>query len=299
LEVAGEDWRADVLVRGPLGQCAAVEVQLATLTPDVVSDRMRRHRAARVTTLWVLSERRPNWAKQFATVLVDGNDFVVDTVLIGGAKSRDRPVPAGAATINRMVARWTQDRLSPIEDTEGLWLRSTYMPPVTQYFQLDGCVDDYFESQRSKRAILAQSAASKRQAEALAAQARVPANIAMATSLAAFKSWFDAQTKWKCWFGTPGRPDPLSAAHGTPWSLELGVLVLIGGFDPQYVFAHVEPHGVSPNKDPRVAAWTTGSDPDVDTSGFAVIYTPESVLGLADIPRSQMKPYYPRRRSAR
>jgi NOL1/NOP2/fmu family ribosome biogenesis protein len=71
------------------------------------------------------------------------------------------------------------------------------------------------------------------------------------------------------------------------------------GLDPQYVFARVEPHGVSPNKDPRVAAWTTGADPDVDTSGFAVVYTPENVLGLADIPRSQMKPYYPRRRNTR
>jgi hypothetical protein len=247
----------------------------------------------------ILSERRPNWAKQFSTVLVDGNDLVVDTVLLDISKSAARPVPASAATINRMVARWTQGRLTPIEDSEGLWFRSIYMPPVTQYFQLDGCVDDHFESERARRAVLALSAASLRQTEALAAQARVPANIAMATSLAAFKAWFDAQTKWKCWFGTPGMPDPRSAAHGTPWSLELGVLVLIGGFDPQYVFARVEPHGVSPNKDPRVAAWTTGADPDVDTSGFAVVYTPENVLGLADIPRSQMKPYYPRRRNTR
>ena len=78
--------------------------------------------------------------------------------------------------------------------------------------------------------------------------------------------------------------------------MEVGVAVLIGGFDPQYVFALAEPHRASPNLDRRVAAWTTGLDPEVDTSGFDIVYTPGSVLGLADIPRSQMKPYRPRRR---
>ena len=89
------------------------------------------------------------------------------------------------------------------------------------------------------------------------AQARVPVDQAMIASLHTFKGWFNAQTKWKCWLGMPGLPDSEGAVRGRPWETEQGMLILIGGLDPQFVFARAEPHGVAPNKDPRVAAWTT------------------------------------------
>ena len=118
----------------------------------------------------------------------------------------------------------------------------------------------------------------------------------MAESLAAFREWFNAQTQWKCWFGTRTYRDPYSAAHVAEWSPEVGVSVLIGAFDPRYAFALAEPHRASPKLDKRVAAWITGLDPEVDTSGFTIVYTPDSVLELANIPRDRLKPYRPGRR---
>jgi len=117
----------------------------------------------------------------------------------------------------------------------------------------------------------------------------------MAESLTAFREWFNAQTKWKCWFGTRTYRDPFSAAHVAEWSLEVGITVIIGAFDPRYVFAVAEPHQASPKLDKRVAAWTTGRDSQVDTSGFATVYTPDCVLELANIPRDGLKPYGTRR----
>jgi hypothetical protein len=296
LEVAGDDWRADVLVCSPQGHRVAVEVQLATITPDAVNDRMRRHRAADVTTLWVLSEKRPQWATKFSTVLLDTNDLVVDTVMLASAQQNTRPAPARNATVDLLATRWAEGRLTPVEDLEKLWPQYQSEAPVTQYFQLDHCIESHFKRARADREHHERSAEGLRQAAALAKQARLPAEDAMAASLAAFKEWFEAQTGWKCWFGRRNERDPYFAAHATEWSQERGVTVLIGAFDPKYVFALVEPHQASPTLDCRVAAWTTGVDPDADTSGFAIVYAPDSVLGMADIPRSQLKPYQPRRR---
>lgn len=296
LEVADDDWRADVLVCSPRGQRVAVEVQLATMTLDAAQDRMRRHRDADVTTLWVPSEKRPRWATQFSTVLLDADDLVVDTVLLASAQRDAHPAPAQAATVHLLATRWAEGRLSPVEDPEHLWPQYRDEPNVTQYFQLDHCADEHFVRVRARRESDKQSAAGLRHAAALAKQARLPAENAMAESLTAFKEWFNAQTKWKCWFGTRTFRDPFSAAHVAEWSSEVGVSVLIGAFDPRYVFALAEPHRTSPKLDRRVAAWTTGLDPEVDTSGFTVVYTPESVLELADIPHDRLKPYRPRSR---
>lgn len=296
LEVAGDDWRADVLVRGYQGQRVAVEVQLATLTLDAAQDRMRRHRAAGVTTLWVLTEKRPRWATQFSTVLLDANDLVVDSVLLAGAQRDARPSPAGPATVELLATRWAEGRLSTVEDSENLWPSHPGSPGATQYFQLDLCADNHLLRIRAERERYEQSAAGRRHAAAVAKQARLPAENVMAESLAAFQAWFNAQTQWKCWFGTRTYRDPFSAAHVAEWTPEVGVTVLIGAFDPRYVFALAEPHRASPKLDKRVAAWTTGHDPEVDTSGFAIVYTPASVLEFANIPRDRLKPYRPGRR---
>ena len=295
LEVAGDDWRADVLVRGPRGQRVAVEVQLAALTLDAAQDRMRRHRVAGVTTLWVVTEKRPRWATQFSTVLLDADDLVVDTVLLAGPQPVARPAPAHAATVHLLATRWAEGRLSPAEDHEQLWPKFPGEPRVTQYFQLDQCADNHFRRVRTQRERDEKSAAGQRRAAALAKQARLPAENVMAESLTAFREWFNAQTKWKCWFGTRTYRDPFSAAHVAEWSLEVGITVIIGAFDPRYVFAVAEPHQASPKLDKRVAAWTTGRDSQVDTSGFATVYTPDCVLELANIPRDGLKPYGTRR----
>ena len=184
-EVAGDDWRADVLVCGSQGQRAAVEVQLATLTLDAAQDRMRRHRAAGVTTLWVLSENRPRWATQFSTVLLDANDFVVDTVLMAGAQRGDRPTSAGAATVDLLAMRWTEGRLTAVEDPEQIWPEHLVEHRGTQYFQLDRCVDNHFDHVRAERELHERSAESLRNAAALAKQARLPAENAMVESLTA------------------------------------------------------------------------------------------------------------------
>ena len=296
LEIAGADWRADVLVCGPQGQRVAVEVQLAALTLDAAQDRMRRHREAGVTTLWVLSEKRPRWATQFSTVLLNADDLVVDTVLLAGAQRVARPTPAQAATVHLLATRWAEGRLTAVEDPEQLWPDYLGDHRGTQYFQLDRCVDDHFGHVRAERERHERSAEAQRCAAALAKRARLPAENVMAESLAAFQTWFNAQTKWKCWFGSRPTRDPLVAAHGAEWSLERGIVILIGAFDPRYVFALAEPHQASPKLDQRVAAWTTDRDPDVDTSGFAIVHTPDSVLGLADIPHDRLKPYRPRSR---
>ena len=293
LEVAGVDWRADVLACGPQGQRVAVEVQLAALTLDIAQDRMRRHREAGVTTLWVFSGKRPRWATQISTVLLDAHDFVIDTVLLSGLQRDAGPSPARAATVYRLVTRWAEGRLSAVEDPEHLWLHYGSESRVTQYFQLDRCVDNHFRRVRAERERYERSAAGRRQAAALAKQARRPAENMMAESLNTFQKWFNAQTNWKCWFGTRTYRDPFSAAHVGEWSPEVGVIVLIGAFDPRYVFAIAEPHRASSKLDRRVAAWTSGLDSDVDTSGFNVVYTPGSVLGLANIPRDRLKPYRP------
>lgn len=283
-------------MRGPQGQRVAVEVQLAALTVDAAQDRMRRHREAGVTTLWVLSEKRPRWATQFSTVLLDADDFVVDTVLLAGAQRDARPAPARAATVHLLATRWAEGSLSPVEDPEHLWPQYPGEPRVTQYFQLDRCADNHFRRARAERERYEKSAAGRRHGAALAKQARLPVENAMAESLAAFQAWFNAQTKWKCWFGSRTVRDPFFATHVTEWSPAFGVVVLIGAFDPRYVFALAEPHRASPKLDRRVAAWTTGLDPEVDTSGFSVVYTPDSVLGLADTPHDRLKPYRPRSR---
>ena len=296
LEVAGDDWRADVLVCGPQGQRVAVEVQLAGLTPDAAQDRMRRHRAAGVTTLWVLSEKRPRWSTQFSTVLLDADDLVVDTVLLAGAQRDVRPAPARSATVHLLARRWAEGRLTAVEDPEQLLPQYLGDHPGTQYFQLDRCVDDHFGHVRAERERRERSAEAQRHAAALAKRSRLPAENAMAESLTAFQEWFDAQTNWKCWFGTQTHRDPFTAAHVAEWPLERGIVILIGAFDPRYVFALAEPHQASPKLDQRVAAWTTDRDPNVDTSGFAIVHTPDSVLGLAGIPHDRLRPYRPRSR---
>jgi hypothetical protein len=300
LEVAGDDWRADVLVCGPQGERVAVEVQLASLSLDAAQDRMRRHQAAGVTTLWVLSERRPQWATKFATVLLDTDDFVVDTVLTPRLAGTATPALASAAPVELLAARWTQGRLTPLQDPEQLWPEYFGGPRDTPYFQLDHCIDSYVRRARAEnereRERYEKAASDRREAAALAKEARLPVEWAMAESLSAFQEWFNAQTRWKCWFGTKAKRDPFSAAHDIEWSEDAGVVVLIGAFDPRYVFALAEPHRSSPKLDRRVAAWTLGLDPKVDTSGFRAAYTPDSVLDLADIPHSQLKPYQPRRR---
>jgi hypothetical protein len=117
----------------------------------------------------------------------------------------------------------------------------------------------------------------------------------MAQSLREFVAWCERQTNWKCWFGRQRDRDSDRAAKEVPWDLQVGIDVLIGGLRPRFVFALAEPHRVSPKKDHRVAAWTTGNDSDVNTSRFATVYTPASVLGLADIPDDQLKPLQSRR----
>jgi len=262
-------------------------------------DRMRRHRTG-VTTLWVSCDKRPRWARQFSTALVDTNDLVIDTVLQDRALSGVRPTMARPATIDLFAARWAEGRLTPVQDSEELQLEIYGDLSDTQCFQLDHCVDTYIEGVRAEneraRERIQRATEERRQADALAKQARLPVENAMAASLVAFQEWFCAQTRWKCRFGRSADRDPVFATYERAWSEDHGVLILIGAFSPKYVFALAEPHQASSKLDVRVAAWTTGLDPLVDTTGFRVVYTPASVLNLADIPRDRLKPYRPKRR---
>lgn len=239
--------------------------------------------------------RGRQWATEFSTVLVDARDRVIDTVLRADS-SGARPRPAGAESVDLLVARLCERRLTPVEDPEGLWPEGVTEPGVTQYFQIDGCVDSFFLRRRHELEREAEQVAEHHRTLAQASRDRLPINAAMAESLATFQAWFSARTLWKCWFGTSRTKEPHVAAHDVKWDPEYGISVLIGGLSPRFVFALAGPHRDSEKLDKRVAAWTTGKDPAVDTSGFSIIYTPVNVLDVAGIDLSQLKPVPPRRR---
>lgn len=281
-EAAGPGWRADVLALGPEGQRIAVEVQLASIAADEVDERTGRHQASGLSTLWVLDGRRPSWATRFATVLLDGGTDVVDSV-VRPASARALAV-AAPASFELLIERVVQGRLSPVPRAATGRVVGVE-DPVMRYFQLDGCVDAHLaRAQSVTRAPRTTSVAGP--------PGPSPAErAAMAESLSLFREWFATQTQWRCWFGARAMRDPVAAARDVRWSQEIGVAILVGGFAPRYVLALAEPRLSSPRRDRRVRAWVSGRVLGTDPTGFAVVYTPHSLLDLADIPLTELKPY--------
>ena len=286
LEVSGQNWRADVLASDHSGNRVAIEVQLASITPEEVQDRTARHAAAGVRSLWVVATPRPLWARQFPTVLINTDDRVVSTVLITPPPKSKQPVLAGPATVRRFVERWTEGRLTAVDDLYQLWRPSSLDRHPANYFQLDGCVLDFLIGARERQ--LAEAA--RQHAEDVDRAAR---NALMASSLQGFADWY-APTGWTSWFGSRYRKNP-EIAVGESWDPTFGIIVLIGLHRPAWVLAIAEPRAARPNTDPRVFAWTTGTDPSTDTTGFDQVLTPEfDVHSLR--PVHQLKPLVGKRR---
>lgn len=277
LEVAGEGWRADVLVAGPTGRQVAVEVQLAGTTAEEVDDRMSRHSRSGLTTMWIVERRRPYWAERFPTVVVDNEDRVIDSVLVTSATRVSVPAPAAPASLSRFVARWAEGRLTPVDDDEA-WKRYLHHS-VTAYFELDGCASAFLKRYLAERAAME---ARHRELAAAREVARALREMPMLASLEAFAAWFSQFEQWKCWYGGGYRRDWRAAVSGT-WKTDAGVVITIGRGEPMWVLALAEPHEPSPRRDPRVAAWVSGHDPATNTAGFDLVLRPSSALDLAEL----------------
>lgn len=275
LEVAGVDWRADVLVTGP-EQRVAVEVQLASLATIDAQDRAARHAASGVQTLWVVQDVRPQWAQATATVVVDTDDKIVRSVLVPTARY---VTVARAGTIGLFAKRFAEGRLTPVHDPEGL-IGLYGEDPSSACFQLDRCTVPVIDAARESRAKRDADLEERHRRAAAAAAARAPRDRLMAASLKLFREWMGQYTQWNCWFG-PGRDrDPDTAVLRT-WDRSKGLIIYIGWQRPNYVFAVAEPRGASPRKDPRVVAWVSGLDPEANTTGFQTVYGPETPLDVS------------------
>lgn len=282
LEVAGNGWRADVLVADGDDRRVAVEVQLAAIVADDVRERMARHAASGVETLWVV-ERRTAWTEGRPHVLVDG-DRVVDSVLMLPAR-KGGPALAGPASIGRFVERLAQGRLGPVSDPDSLLTQLWWPAPVraTDLWQLDGCVGAHVQAlARERERELARRAAVERRFAEMGRrrQERLKRNAEpMLASLQACQEWFARQSSLRIYFGGGFRQDP-EAAVAVDWKPEVGIVVSIGAQRPMWVLAVAEPRGRSIRTDPRVGAWTMGTQPKTDVAGFAYVLTPETILDL-------------------
>lgn len=286
--MAGPGWRADVLVHDGAGRRLAVEVQLAAITLDEVQDRSRRHRTSGVETLWVVPGPRPSWARHVPSIVVDDRDFVVDSVLIAANRTEDPPQVAGPATVYRFAQRWSEDRLTPFHDSKGLWPSNIPVVP----FQIDGCADAWLPIAGQQAAERAERDRERALRQAILATERNRHNSVMLESLVAFQDWFRDRTRLRCCFGGGHRTDPLAAVESR-WDPAVGIVICMGLDRASWVVAMAEPHCVSPRRDPRVAAWTTGIDPLTDTTGFDLVITPDSDVDFATI---DLKPVNRRRR---
>lgn len=292
LEVAGEGWRADVLVTAPTGQQVAFEVQLSPITLDEVQERQRRHQASALHTVWVVSGKRPLWARSQPTVLVTDTDTVVDTVLIAGTTPDVPPVWAGPASINRFVQRWSEGRLSAISIDSGLEALRYRGAPTPEAFQLDHCVDVHLEQRQRQQA-------EEDAREALRQASRAPTNALMQDSLRAFVQWFapwERRAGYHCWFRGSALRYPAAAAQ-SDWDHDVGIVILVGSKKPSHVLALAEPRARSTPADPRVCAWTVGRDPATVVTGFNVVLTPESdIQELPWLTARSLKPFRSKRR---
>lgn len=287
VEATGDGWRADVLVSDPAtGRRVAVEVQLASITPDVVEERMSRHAASDVETLWVFERNRPRWGQAVPSALIDRDDAVFRTVLVP-REEHAHPTLARAATILQFATRFSEGRLRPVVDPEGFLGGSNgwFPDPPGAYFQVDGCVDRWLVRARAEEA--------ERRARAeRAEEARRRENEPMIASLHAFRGWFAQHSDLHVWFGGGHCSEPEDAVERN-WDPNVGISICIGKNGPAFVLALAEPRRRGRRVDPRVAAWTTGTDPRTRTAGFAEVYTPSSTIDLAS---ADLKPFVRRRR---
>ncbi len=281
LEVAGDGWRADVLTWDGGAKRLAIEIQLASITRDEVEERMSRHRASGVETLWVTAGVRPHWAKEFATVLVDPSDRIVTTVVVPADEPAEAPVLAGPGTPELFAKRWVQRRMSGVpgrSDWSGRGGGARVSPAM---FQLDSCATTYLEHLARQQAAEEAKLVAVTEEQRRAAAARTALTRPMAASLQDFAEWFSSQpTEWRCWFGRTHASDWGRAVEDPDWDLEVGIVICVGWRGPTHVLALAEPHQSSPTRDKRVAAWISGADPAADAAGFATVLTPECRLDL-------------------
>lgn len=287
LEVDGPGWRADVLVHSPDGaRRYAVEVQLASIAEVDVAERTRRHEAAGVTTIWVLSERRPGWAQTLPSVVIDADGQVTGTVLVPARPSKydERPRFAPAASIELFARRLAEGRLAPIPlgpvsawRTEGVDARSAW--------QLDGCARAWETRELQRRERVAAQARNAEARERAHRAVAVRRNEEMAASLEAFRAWFsERHPELQVFFGGGHRTSAAEAVERT-WKPRIGIVVCIGRLRATEVVALAEPGGISPRIHPWVMAWTVA--PQVPTwmaSAFPVVLGPTSTLDPLERP---------------
>lgn len=293
LEVAGPNWRADVLATGPDGAPVAVEVQCSGITPDAVAERTARHSSAGVFTLWIVPRPPPLWATRRTVVSVTWDNRVVDAVLTAAADGR--PQMAGPASIDRFVQRFAERRIMPTADPDDLWSWELPGRYPLHALQLDGCVDAFLQREGVRRAeAQAERAASeqrRRDQQAINDAQRERDAGPMAASLHAFRRWLATRDDSKCWFGAGLTHDPEAAVAAT-WDPEFGIVIVIGLIRPTWVLAVAEPRVRRSNTDPRVLAWTTGADPRTDTTRYRDTLDPSSPFPQG----VNLKPYEAKRR---
>lgn len=81
VEAPGVGWRADVLTIGPDGQRIAWEVQRSLIAPEDVAERMARHRASGVRTVW-LAKRDWPWCAEAGALIVPDRRTADDPWLV-------------------------------------------------------------------------------------------------------------------------------------------------------------------------------------------------------------------------
>lgn len=278
LEVDGPGWRADVLVSSPDGaRRYAVEVQLAPIAEVDVAERTRRHAAADVTTIWVLSGRRPGWAQTRPSVVVDADGQVAGTVLVPARPTKydERPRVTPAAGIELFARRLAEGRLGPIPlgpvgawRTEGMDARSAW--------QLDGCASAW-EAREVQRRVRGAAEAQRAEARRRAVAAR--RNEEMAASLEAFRTWFcERHPELQVFFGGGHRASVAEAVE-RPWKARTGIVVCVGRLRATQVVALAEPGGISARIHPWVMAWTVAPQvPAWMASAFPLVLGPTSTV---------------------
>lgn len=285
LEAVGDGFRADVLASDGRRD-VAVEVQLASMTADEANDRTSRHAAAGVETVWAVPERRASWAQSVATVAVNDDNEVVDSVLVPDGSARVRF--AGTATIDHFVARLASGAVKMFTARAGPLTGAD----VGACYQLGDCATAAHEAFVERQRMEKELAAARRRA-LISRVHRIDAALtpkieSMTASLQAFQAWLgEHRPAMNCWFTSQLVTDPRKAALLRPHG---DALILMGVSRPMWVFALAEPKKMMGNRDMRVAAWTVTDD---HLLRFNKVYRPDSPC---DIEQGELKRYEPGRR---
>lgn len=275
VEVVGDGWRADVLATDGTER-TAIEIQLSPIHADAVDERTRRHRASGVTTMWVTDSTGHRWARTRPSVYVGDTDLVEASVAIPTSAHDPTPRIAAPASIERFVQRWTERRLTPIDDPDALWAAGYYGATSARVLQLDGCVDAHIAGAKAALEIQRRRTASVLAEYAELQRVSEPTNRLMEQSLQAFLDWF-AGTHDRWAFDGVRHRDAHTAAFSA-WDHGVGILIHVGILVPNKVLAVAEPRRRSQLTS---VAWTAGWDPDTDVSSYSQVLTPAS--GLAEI----------------